>query len=140
MIALFIGNDIYYTNMRGAGFLNITSIWFTDPPVYHQFPPIYENLGLPEVSSFIEQRFEFAYTSGKTERTGHGSIRLYKQHGDIKIIILEKLPGFGPVRLEKLKSMLLERVKADFIQNMESEPPERKIYYTDFRRKARDTD
>ncbi|WP_394137657.1 hypothetical protein [Cytobacillus oceanisediminis] len=120
--------------------MNITSIWFTDPPVYHLFPPIYENLGLPEVSSFIEQRFEFAYTSGKTERTGHGSIRLYKQHGDFTVIIPENLPGFGPVRLEKLKSMLLERVKADFIQNMESEPLERKIYYTDFRRKTRGTD
>ncbi|CAM3834006.1 hypothetical protein GCM10009865_52710 [Aeromicrobium ponti] len=120
--------------------MNITSIWFTDPPVYHHFPPIYENLGLPEVSSFIEQQFEFAYISGKTERTRHGSIRLYKQHGDFKVIIPEKLPGFGPIRLEKLKSLLLERVKANFIQNIESEPQKRKVYHTDFRRKPRGMD
>ncbi|MBT2689679.1 hypothetical protein J7I93_15940 [Bacillus sp. ISL-47] len=120
--------------------MNITSIKFTDPPVYHQFPPIYENLGLPEVSSFIEQRFEFAYTSGKTDRTGHGSIRLYKQQGDLQVIIPEKLSGIGPVRLEKLKRLLLEKVNADFIQNLESEPPERKVYYTDFRRKGKGLD
>lgn len=114
--------------------MNITSISFTDPPVYHQFPPIYENLGLPDVSSFIEQRFQFTFTLGKVERTGYGSIRLYKKQGDFKVIIPEKLPGFGPIRLEKLKSLLLVQVKTDFIQNIESEPQKRKVYYTDFRR------
>jgi hypothetical protein len=121
-----------------VAFLNITSISFTDHPVYHQFPPIYENLGLLDVTSFIEQRFEFTYISGKIERKGYGSIRLYKQQGDFKVIITEKLPRFGAIRLKHLKSLILDQVKTRFIQNIESEPQKRKVYYTDFRRTTKE--
>lgn len=120
--------------------MEITSIWFTDPPADHLFPLIYENLGLPEVSSFIEQRFCFTFTSGKTEKMGHGSIRLYKQHSNLKVIIPEKLPGIGPKRLEKLKLLLLERIKGKFLQNIESEHPKQKVYYTDFRINSKSAD
>ncbi|HWO76426.1 MAG TPA: hypothetical protein VNM69_11100 [Bacillus sp. (in: firmicutes)] len=120
--------------------MNITSISFTNSPVFHQFPAIYENLGLPEVSSFIEQRFEFTYKLGKKERTGFGSVRMYKRQGVFKVMIPEKLPGIGPIRLEKLKSLLLEQIKAQFIQNIESQTQEFTVYYTDFRRTAKDAD
>jgi hypothetical protein len=119
---------------KGRGILNITSITFTDPPVYHQFPPIYENLGLPDVSSFIEQPFKFVFTLGKAERTGQGSIRFYKKQGDFKVNISNKLPGVGPMRLQKLKSLLLEEAKNALIENIESEIEKRKVYYADFRR------
>ncbi|AND38077.1 MULTISPECIES: hypothetical protein [Cytobacillus] len=118
--------------------MNIDSIRFTDPPVHHQFPPLYENLGLPEVSSFIEQKYEFDFTAGKTKRTGHGSIRVYKQSGEFKVIISEKLTGFGPKRLEKLASLLMEEVKERFISNIEDETKPRKVYHMHFGRNDRD--
>lgn len=115
--------------------MNIDSIKFTDPPVHHQFPPLYENLGLPEVSSFVEQKYEFDFTVGKTKRTGHGSIRMYKQYGEFKVMISEKLTGFGPKRLEKLESLLMEEVKEGFISNIKSEIKTRKVYHLHFGRK-----
>ncbi|MGY6208891.1 hypothetical protein ACXEO8_02790 [Cytobacillus firmus] len=115
--------------------MNIDSIKFTDPPVHHQFPPLYENLGLPEVSSFVEQKYEFDFTVGKTKRTGHGSIRMYKQYGEFKVMISEKLTGFGPKRLEKLESLLMEEVKEGFISNINSETKTRKVYHLHFGRK-----
>lgn len=117
--------------------MNIDSIKFTDPPVHHQFPPLYENLGLPEVSSFVEQKYEFDFTVGKTKRTGHGSIRMYKQYGELKVIISEKMTGFGPKRLEKLESLLMEEVKERFISNIEAETKTRKVYHMHFGRNDR---
>jgi hypothetical protein len=119
-------------------FINLVS--FKDTPVYHIFPPIYENLGLAEVTSFIEQRFEFSYKLGKIERTGYGSIRLYIRDRGLRVIINEKLPGIGPVKLEKLKSLLLETVKSRFIENIEFDHEKRRVYYTDFRKGAKDRD
>ncbi len=118
--------------------MNIDSIKFTDPPVHHQFPPLYENLGLPEVSSFVEQKYEFDFTVGKTKRTGHGSIRMYKEYGEFKVMISEKLTGFGPKRLEKLERLLLEDVKERFISNIEAETKTRKVYHMHFGRNDRD--
>ncbi|MBN8203657.1 MULTISPECIES: hypothetical protein [Bacillaceae] len=115
----------------------IESIRFTDSPVHHQFPTLYENLGLPEVSSFIEQKYEFDFTAGKTKRTGHGSIRMYKQYGELKVIISEKMTGFGPKRLEKLESLLMEEVKERFISNIEAETKTRKVYHMHFGRNDR---
>ncbi|MDM5227516.1 hypothetical protein QUF73_15030 [Cytobacillus sp. NJ13] len=117
--------------------MNIDSVRFTDPPIHHQFPPLYENLGLPEVSSYIEQNYEFDFTAGKTKRTGHGSIRIYKQYAEFKVIISEKLTGFGPKRLEKLESLLMEEVKDRFINNIQSETQARKVYHMHFGRNAR---
>ncbi len=114
--------------------MKISSISFKEPPVYHEIPPIYEGLGLPDLSSFIQQRFEFAYTLGKVERTGHGSIRFYKQQGDFKVTISDNLPGVGPIRLQKLKGLLLEEAKNVLIENIESELEKRKVYYAEFRR------
>ncbi|PLS18673.1 hypothetical protein CVD28_05975 [Bacillus sp. M6-12] len=113
--------------------MKVSSILFKDPPVYHEFPPIYEGLGLPDLSPFIQQRFEFTYSLGKVERTGHGSIRFYKQQRDYKVNISDKLPGVGPIKNQKLQDLLLEEAKAAFIANIESEPEKRKVYYADFR-------
>lgn len=113
--------------------MELLSVSFTEPPVYHEIPAIYEDLGLPDLSSFIQQRFDFVYSLGKMQSSGHGSIRFYKQKGDFRIKIFEELPGFGPVRLQQLKGLLLEEVKTTFIENIKSETEKRKVYYTDFR-------
>ncbi|RFU70932.1 hypothetical protein D0469_03000 [Peribacillus saganii] len=120
--------------------MKISSISFIDPPIYHEFPAIYEDLGLPELSSFIQQRFEFAYAIGKEERTGHGSIRYYKKEGNFKVNISDKLTGVGPIRLQKLKHLLLEEAKNDFIENIESETEKRKVYHTEFRRPGKNAE
>ncbi|WP_375090456.1 hypothetical protein ACDZ29_06460 [Peribacillus sp. RS7] len=120
--------------------MKISSISFKEPPVYHEFPPLYEGLGLPELSSFIQQRFDFAYTLGEVERTGHGSIRFYKRQGDFEVHIPDKLPGVGPIKLRKLKDLLLEEAKTAFIENIESEPEKRKVYYAEFRRPGKDSE
>ncbi|MEF2097044.1 hypothetical protein V3595_20695 [Bacillus sp. CFBP9009] len=120
--------------------MKISSISFKEPPVYHEFPPLYEGLGLPELSSFIQQRFEFAYTLGKVERTGLGSIRFYKRQGDFEVLIPDKLPGVGPIKLRNLKGLLLEEAKTAFIENIESEPEKRKVYYGEFRRPRKDAE
>lgn len=113
--------------------MKISSLSFNEPPVYHEIPPIYEGLGLPDLSSFIQQRFEFVYTLGKVERMGHGSICFFKKQEIFKINISDKLPGVGPLRLQKLKGLLLEEAKSAFIKNIESEPNMRTVYYADFR-------
>ncbi|MBG9445998.1 hypothetical protein [Cytobacillus firmus] len=118
--------------------MNIDSIKFTDPPVHHQFPPLYENLGLPEVSSFIEQKYEFDFTVGKTKRKGYGTIRKYKGSGQYKVELIGKMTGFGPKRLEKLERLLLEEVKERFISNIETETKARKVYHMHFGRNDRD--
>src|SRR3954453_23717796 len=87
--------------LKEGDVLKISSILFKESPVYHEIPPIYEGLGLPDLSSFIEQPFEFVYTMGKVDRLGHGSIRFYKQQGDFKVTISDDLPGVGPTRLVK---------------------------------------
>ncbi|SIR85812.1 hypothetical protein SAMN05878482_106213 [Peribacillus simplex] len=120
--------------------MKISSISFKEPPVYHEFPPLYEGLGLLEVSSFIQQRFEFAYTLGKVEKTGLGSIRLYKLRGDLEVHISDKLPGVVPIKLQQLKCLLLEKAKTAFIENIESEPEKRKVYYGEFRRTGKDAE
>jgi hypothetical protein len=107
--------------LKEGDVLKISSILFKESPVYHEIPPIYEGLGLPDLSSFIEQPFEFVYTMGKVDRLGHGSIRFYKQQGDFKVTISDDLPGVGPTRLEKLKGLLLEQAKNALIENIESE-------------------
>lgn len=112
---------------KGRVTLNITSISFTNPPVYHEFSPIYEGLGLPEVSSFIEQPFEFIFTLGKAERKGQGSIRFYKKQGDFKVNISPEIPGVGPVRLQELKSLLFEEAKTALVENIETEIEKRKV-------------
>jgi hypothetical protein len=83
---------------------------------------------------------EFAYTLGNVERNGQGIIRFYKQQGDFKVNIYDKLPGVGPIKLQKLKGLLLEEAKKALIENIESEIEKRKVYYTEFRppRKAAD--
>ncbi|WP_141992567.1 MULTISPECIES: hypothetical protein [Bacillaceae] len=120
--------------------MKISSISFKEPPVSHEFPPLYEGLGLPEVSSFIQQRFEFAYTLGEVERIGLGSIRFYKRLGDFEVHISDKLPGVGPIKLRVLKGLLLEEAKTAFIENIESEPEKRKVYYAEFRRTGKDAE
>lgn len=125
---------------KKSDILNITLVSFTDTPVYHIFPPIYENLGLLDVTSFIEQRFEFIYKLGKVEKTGHGSVRMDIKDKGFKVVILEKLPGIGPIKLEKLKKLLLESVKSHFVENIDSDLIKRKVYYTDFRKVAKDGD
>ncbi|MFC0469270.1 hypothetical protein ACFFHM_01625 [Halalkalibacter kiskunsagensis] len=119
--------------------MNITSISFTDPPVFHQFPAIYENLGLRQVSSYIEQPFKFGYKLGKAESTGHAGIRFFQQQGDFLITTPKKIPGFGTVRLEQLKSLLLEQTKPHFIEKLKSEPPKQKVIHTYFRRTRKET-
>lgn len=106
---------------------------FNEPPVYHEIPTIYEGLGLPDLSSFIEQRFEFTYTLGNVERMGQGSIRLYKQQGDFKVDISDKLPGVGQKKLQKLKGLLLEEAIEALIENIESELEKRKVAYAESR-------
>ncbi|MFF2500976.1 hypothetical protein [Peribacillus sp. NPDC058075] len=120
--------------------MKISSISFKEPPVYHEFPPLYEGLGLPELSSFIQQRFEFTYTLGKVERTGLGSIRFYKRQGDFEVLIPDKLPGVGTKKLRNLKGLLLEEAKTTFIENIESEPEKRKVFYGEFRRPRKDAE
>ncbi|MBT2650134.1 hypothetical protein J7E52_26155 [Bacillus sp. ISL-34] len=120
--------------------MKITSISFKEPPVHHEFPPLYEGLGLPELSAFIQQRFEFVYTLGEVERMGLGSIRFYKRQRDFEVHISDKLPGVGPIKLRNLKGMLLEEAKTAFIENIESEPEKRKVYYGEFRRPRKDAE
>ncbi|MGZ9819768.1 hypothetical protein ACXM0N_28320 [Peribacillus simplex] len=120
--------------------MKIPSISFKEPPIYHDFPPLYEGLGLPELSSFIQQRFEFAYTLGEVEKIGLGCIRFYKRQGNFEVHIPDKLPGMGPIKLRKLNSLLLEEAKTAFIENIESEPEKRKVYYAEFRRPRKDAE
>ncbi|KAF0821125.1 MULTISPECIES: hypothetical protein [unclassified Cytobacillus] len=115
----------------------IDSIRFTDPPVHHRFPPLYENLGLPEVSSYIEQKYEFDFTIGKTKRTGQGGIRMYMQYEDFKVIIAGKLTGFGPKRLIELESLLMDKVKKPFLDNIEADTKSQTVFHTHFGRKDR---
>ncbi|MCM3706352.1 MULTISPECIES: hypothetical protein [Cytobacillus] len=117
--------------------MHIDSIRFTDPPVHHQFPSLYENLGLPEVSSYIEQKYEFDFTIGKTKRTGYGSIRMYKQYEVFKVIIIEKLTGFGPKRLIELERLLMDEVKKPFIDNIEEDITPQKVFHMHFGRQDR---
>jgi hypothetical protein len=119
--------------------LDITSFSFTEQPVYHRIPSIYEDLGLPDLSSFIEQSFEFVYILGKNENTGYGSIRYYEKQQQFKIIIHGKLPMFGPNRLENVKRLLLNKIKGLFLNNLESMPPKQKVYYANFRRSSNDS-
>lgn len=114
--------------------MKVASILFIGPPIHHEFPSIYENLGLPDVSSFVEQGLEFSYTIGKVERVGYGSIRLYKQHKVNKIIFPKKLPGLGPKRLKELKKLILDQIEMDFLKNIESDTEKRRVYYNDFSR------
>jgi hypothetical protein len=142
-ISLIIVCSNLYWGIIGAersGILNITSISFTDPPVFHQFPAIYENLGLLQVSSYIEQSFEFGYRLGKTESTGDATIRYYPQLEDLLIIIPKKIPGIGTVRLEQLKSLLLKQTKPNFIEKLKSEPLKQKVFHTYFRRTQKEKD
>lgn len=118
--------------------MKISSISFKEPPVYHEIPPIYEGLGLPDLSSFIEQRFEFTYAIGKDERTGYGSIRFYKQQGEFRVNISDKLQGVGPKKLQQLKGLLLEDAKRALIKNIDSELEKRKVYYAHFRQRRKD--
>ncbi|MFF2458781.1 hypothetical protein [Peribacillus simplex] len=120
--------------------MKISSISFKGPPVSHEFPTLYEGLGLPEVSSFIQQRFEFAYTLGEVERIGYGSIRFYKLQRDFEVHISDKLPGVGPIKLRKLKGLLLEETITAFIENIEFEQEKRKVYYAEFRRTGKDAE
>ncbi|GAE28660.1 hypothetical protein JCM9140_4917 [Halalkalibacter wakoensis JCM 9140] len=120
--------------------MKITSISFTAPPVFHQFPAIYENLGLRQVSSYIEQTFEFGYRLGKTDSTGHASIRYYPQLEDFHITIPRKIPGFGAVRLEQLQSLLLEQTQSPFIETLKGAPPSQKVFHTYFRPTWKETD
>lgn len=115
--------------------MHIDSIRFTDPPVHHQFPSLYENLGLPEVSSFVEQKYEFDFTIGRSKRTGHGSIRIYKQYDEFKVIITGKLTGFGPKRLIELENLLMDKVKKPFIKNIEADTKPQKVFHMYFGRK-----
>ncbi|RFU65221.1 hypothetical protein [Peribacillus glennii] len=115
--------------------MEICSFSFSGRPVYHVLPGIYEGLGLPELSSYIEQHFDFTYTLGKSESTGHGRIRFYKSSGQVKVDLPENLPGVGPVRLQKLKELLLEKAKNPFMGNAESAAEERKVYHAHFRRR-----
>jgi hypothetical protein len=83
---------------------------------------------------------EFAYTLGNVERNGQGSIRFYKQQGDFKVNIYDKLPGVGPIKLQKLKGLLLEEAKKALIENIESEIEKRKVYYAEFLRPRKAAD
>ncbi|MFE4144897.1 hypothetical protein ACFX4I_24190 [Peribacillus sp. YIM B13472] len=74
------------------------------------------------------------------ERIGHGSIRFYKRQGDLEVHISDKLPGVGPIKLRVLKGLLLEEAKTAFIENIESEEEERKVYYAEFRRPGKDAE
>ncbi|PLR89774.1 hypothetical protein [Bacillus sp. T33-2] len=114
----------------------INSTSFIDSPVHHEFPPLYEGLGLAELSAFVEQRFEFSFTFGKTEQKGLGSIRLYKKNKHMKVVISEKLQRVGPVRLQKLKDLLLEELSDPFIENIEFDTKKRKVFHAVFRRPA----
>jgi hypothetical protein len=114
--------------------MNINSLTFTDHPVYHVLPGIYDGLGLPDLSSFFEQHFEFTFTLGKTNRVGNGRIRLYKREGHFTVDIIDSLPGVGPIRLQKLKKLLLEQAKTPFMEHVESNLDGRKVYYANFRR------
>ncbi|WP_462411658.1 hypothetical protein [Neobacillus sp. Marseille-QA0830] len=114
--------------------MKISSLLFKESPSYHEIPPIYEDLGLPDLASFIEQRFEFTFTMGKEDSTGLGTIRYYKSQRTYKILITEKITGIGPVKIEKLKEMLLVEAKEAFINNMEAEQEKTKVYHADFRR------
>ncbi|WP_440970254.1 hypothetical protein ACSS6N_23455 [Peribacillus frigoritolerans] len=44
------------------------------------------------------------------------------------------------MKLRELKGLLLEKAKAPFIENIESEPKKRKVYYAEFRRPRKDAE
>ncbi|PLT35150.1 hypothetical protein [Bacillus sp. V5-8f] len=113
--------------------MNISSFSFTGQPVYHVVPEIYEGLGLPELSSHMEQNFTFTYMLGKKTAMGHGSIRLYKKNDHVKLDIPDGLPGIGPVRMKKLKELLLEYAKIPFMENVNSTSEQKRVYHVDFR-------
>ncbi|MBM7691439.1 hypothetical protein JOC77_000844 [Peribacillus deserti] len=114
--------------------MNISSLTLTAAPVLHVFPPVYEGLGLPELSSYMEQRFSFTYTIGKIERTGYGSIRKIISDDTIHIVISEKLTGVGPKKLQKLKEILLGEAQNLFLAADISESNLQKVYHTHFRK------
>ncbi|WP_409299953.1 hypothetical protein [Peribacillus sp. SCS-155] len=115
--------------------MNVKSITFLDRPVFHILPDIYENLGLPDLSSFYEQHFTFILTFGKIDTKGNGRIRYYKKEKIYKVHLLEHLPGVGPVRQKKLKQLLLQQTISTFKNNIETEQNMRKVYYADFGRR-----
>ncbi|PLT28862.1 hypothetical protein [Peribacillus deserti] len=114
--------------------MKINSFTFTHPPVLHIFPSLYEGLGLPELSAYTEQRFLFTYSLGKLEGTGNGSIRLKKKNKEFDIVILEKLPGVGPIKLKNVKDLLIREAKDLFVANIQGEPNLRKVYHSYFRK------
>lgn len=118
--------------------MKISSISFEAAPVYHEIPSIYEGLGLPDLSSFIELRFEFTFQMGKVSRDGQGSIRFYKKQGEFKLTLSDKLYGVGPKRMHKLKDLLLDDAKAALLEKIESEIKKRQVYHVDFRRANKD--
>ncbi|OCA88005.1 hypothetical protein A8F94_09265 [Bacillus sp. FJAT-27225] len=115
--------------------MELISVGFTGPPAYHPIPEIYQNLGLPDLTSHVEQRFDFTVSIGKNERKGAGIIRFYKDQPDYQIIISESMPGIGPAKLIKLKELLLNELKDSFNQNILEFEPGENVIYVDFSRK-----
>ncbi|MDQ0882035.1 hypothetical protein QFZ73_003046 [Peribacillus sp. V2I11] len=68
--------------------MKVSSISFKEPPVYHDFPPLYEGLGLPELSSFIQQRFDLHIPWGKSKESGLVAFAFINGRGISKYIYL----------------------------------------------------
>ncbi|ALC89043.1 hypothetical protein AM500_03965 [Bacillus sp. FJAT-18017] len=115
--------------------MELISVGFTDPPAYYPIPAIYQDLGLPDLTSYVEQRFDFTLSIGKNERNGSGIIRFYKDQPDYQILISDPIAGIGPAKLTKLKDLLLNELKPGFNQNILDFEPGENVIYVDFSRK-----
>ncbi|TCN25042.1 hypothetical protein [Mesobacillus foraminis] len=91
-------------------FLNLSSFSFIEEPITHIFPPIYEGLGLPELSNYVEMNFIFTFTMGKKQYNGSGIVRKLIKSKELKII-LNKIQGIGPVKENILKNLLIAEVE-----------------------------
>ncbi|WP_155922194.1 hypothetical protein [Bacillus sp. EB01] len=115
--------------------MELISVGFTGPPTYYPIPEIYQELGLPDLTSYVEQHFEFALAIGKKERNGSGIIRFYKDQPDYQIIISDPIPGIGPAKQTQLKELLLNELKPGFNLNILEFEPGENVIYVDFSRK-----
>jgi hypothetical protein len=127
---------ILSSNIRFKGDfkLKLSSLYFIGNPIKHVFPPIYEGLGLFELSNFIENRISFNFSIGEKEYSGFGEIRKNLNNGEM-YILLPKIKGIGPVKEQQLKNLLLNSAKEGFLNAIERNDQIGMVYHRDFKLK-----
>lgn len=114
--------------------MKLLSFSFIDQPVTHIFPPIYEGLGLPELSNCIELNLSFIFFMEKSEYSGNGTIRKLLNSGEI-FVVLNKIKGIGPVKERELKKLIYEAAESSFHETIQDKKGILTVYHRDFIRK-----